>query len=172
MFKLKKYISIFFSKILWLQIKQVIALFFSHNVSSIMKLGACGSKLVVRPSASLAYPQNIFLGNNVHINRNCYIWAGKNSRIEIGNDFVCGPGVFITSDNHGKKRNALIREQDGVEQDVIIGSDVWLGAYAIILPGVHIGDGAVVGAGSVVTRDIAPYAIVAGVPAKQIGQRD
>lgn len=137
-----------------------------------MKLGALGNNSVIRPTASLANPQNIFIGNNVHINRNCYIWAGKKSKIQIGDDFVCGPGVFIASGNHGSKKNQLIRQQEGVERDVIIGADVWLGAYVIVLPGVQIGEGAIVGAGSVVTKDVPPYTIVAGVPAKQIGQRE
>ena len=53
-----------------------------------------------------------------------------------------------------------------------IGSDVWMGAYVIVLPGVTIGHGAVVAAGAVVTKDIEPYAIAAGIPAKQIGQRE
>lgn len=53
----------------------------------------------------------------------------------------------------------------------MIGSDVWIGANAIILEGLKIGDGAVIGAGAVVTKDVAPYSIVAGVPARLIGQR-
>lgn len=136
-----------------------------------MHLGKLGQGTVIRPSASLTNPQNIFLGENVHINRNAYLWAGTQSKIKIGDNFVCGPGIFITSDNHGIKRNQLIREQKGVEKDVVIGNDVWIGAYGIVLPGVTIGDGVVIAAGSVVTKDVAPYAIVAGVPAKEIGQR-
>ncbi len=54
---------------------------------------------------------------------------------------------------------------------VVIGDHVWIGARALICPGVTIGEGAVVGAGAVVTRDVAPYAIVAGNPARVIGQR-
>ena len=171
MLKLRKYLKIIFSGIFWFQLKQAIALFFSHNVWSIMQLGAMGKSTIIRPSASLTNPGNIFLGENVHINRNAYLWAGSNSKIIIGDNFVSGPGIFITSDNHGIKRNQLIREQDGVQKDVKIGADVWLGAYAIILPGVEIGDGAVVAAGSVVTKNVASYSIVAGVPAKEIGQR-
>ena len=171
MLKIQKYLKIIFSRIFWLQLKQVIALFFSHNVWSMMQLGEMGMGTVIRPSASLTNPENIFLGENVHINRNAYLWAGKHSKIQIGDNLVCGPGIFITSDNHGIRKNKLIREQDGVEKDVIIGNDVWLGAYVILLPGVTVGDGAVIAAGSVVTKDVAPFTIVAGVPAKAIGQR-
>ncbi|MDZ7263579.1 MAG: acyltransferase [candidate division KSB1 bacterium] len=172
MAKIKKYLRIIFSKIFWQQLKQALALFCSHNVWSIMHLGARGKGTVIRPSASLANAQNIFLGRNVHINRHAYLWAGSRSKIIIGDNFVSGPGIFITSDNHGLSRQQLIREQPGNEQDVVIGSDVWLGAYAIVLPGVSIADGAVVAAGSVVTKDVEAYSIVAGVPAKKIGQRE
>jgi len=171
MYRLIKYSRIIFSREFWFQLKQVVALFCSHNVWSIMHLGAKGEGTIIRPSVSLSNSANIFLGKNVHLNRHSYVWAGTKSKILIGDNFVCGPGIFITSDNHGIKRDQLISEQEGVEKDVIIGADVWLGAYVIVLPGVTIGDGAVVAAGSVVTKDVAPYTIVAGVPAKKISER-
>ncbi|MDZ5698182.1 DapH/DapD/GlmU-related protein [Chelativorans sp. M5D2P16] len=57
------------------------------------------------------------------------------------------------------------------ERRVVIGNDVWIGHGAVVMPGVHVGDGAVVGANAVVTRDVAPYEIVAGVPARLVRQR-
>jgi len=170
--KIIKYISILFSKELWFQLKQIIAMFCSHNVWAIKNLGQKGKDTIVRPSASLANPENIYLGNRVHIQRNVYVWAGKQSSIKIGDNTIIGPGSFITSDNHGTKKNELIRDQEGIEKDVIIGSDVWLGAYVIILPGVTIGNGAVIAAGSVVTKDIPEYHICVGVPAKPIRTRE
>ncbi len=169
--KLKKYCSLIFSKILWQQLRQVLALFFTDNLYGIKHLGACGRNTNIRPSASLANAPNIFLGENVHVQRHVFIWAGAQSKITIGDNTIIGPGSFITSDNHGVKKDQLIRNQSGSEKDVQIGSDVWLGAYSIILPGVTIGTGAVVAAGSVVTKDVAPYTIVAGVPAKKISER-
>ncbi len=169
--KFKKYFSLFFSKIFWFQLKQIVALFFTDNLSGIKNLGGRAKGVVIRPSASLAYSHNIFLGENVHVQRDCYLWAGKKSKITIGDNTMISPGVFIISDNHGIKKNQLMRLQDGVEEDIAIGSDVWIGAFAIILPGVHIGDGAVIGAGAVVTKDVPPYTIVAGNPAKKIGER-
>ena len=171
MSKLKKYILLIFSKIFWFQLKQVIALFFTDNVYGIRHLGSCGKSTTVRPSASLAYPQNIFLSDNVHVQRHVYLWAGRNSKITVGDFTILGPGSFITSDNHGIKKNHLIVEQPGEEDDVIIGSDVWLGAYSIVLPGVKIGDGAVIAAGSVVTKEVEPFTVVGGVPAKKISER-
>ncbi len=169
--KIIKYVSLIFSKVFWKQLQQSIALFFTDNLYAIRNLGACGENTNVRPSASLAYSHHIFLGKNVHVQRHVYIWAGRNSIITIGNNTIIGPGSFITSDNHGIKKEMLIREQEGVEKDIVIGSDVWLGAYSIVLPGVEIGNGAVIAAGSVVTKNVPSYTIVGGVPAKPIGER-
>ncbi len=169
--KMKKYISLIFSKIFWFQLRQMIALFFTDNIYGIKHLGACGKNTNIRPSASLANSKNIFIGENVHVQRHVYIWSGENSKIMIGDNTIIGPGTFITSDNHGVEKNQLIRDQQGIEKDVKIGSDVWCGAYTIILPGVTIGNGAVIAAGSVVTKDVMAYTIIGGVPAKQIGER-
>ena len=80
--------------------------------------------------------------------------------------------VFITSNKHGITKNKqLMRLQKEIQKEVIIGSDVWVGAKAIILPGVHIGKGAVIAAGAVVTKDVPAYTIVGGVPARVIKQR-
>jgi maltose O-acetyltransferase len=91
--------------------------------------------------------------------------------VYIGNNTLISPCVQIYAQNHGIRRNALIGDQPQTAQGVRIGKDCWIGGGAIILDGVTVGDGAVVGAGSIVTRDVAPYAIVAGNPAKFIGER-
>jgi len=64
-----------------------------------------------------------------------------------------------------------IRQQGADERPIVIGDDVWIAASAIVLGGVTVGDGAVVGAGAVVTKDIPPYSIALGVPAQVVGQR-
>jgi len=169
--KIQKYMIILFSKTFWSQLRIMIAQFLTENVWAITQLGARGKNTVIRPSASLAYAQHIFLGDFVSIQRRTYIWAGEKSQIRIGDYTMIAPGVFITSDNYGLKKNDKIRSQATKEADVTIGSDVWIGAYSIILQGVTIGDGAVIAAGSIVTKDVAPYAIVAGIPVKPIGKR-
>jgi acetyltransferase-like isoleucine patch superfamily enzyme len=73
---------------------------------------------------------------------------------------------FIDHD-HGLNKNELIKIQKGTEQEIIIGSNVWIGCNVTVLKGVHIGSGAVVAAGTVVTRSILPYEIWGGVPAKK-----
>ena len=169
--KMGKYLLLIFSRVFWSQIVHSFLLFSTDNVWGIKNLGRLGEDSHIRPSASFAYPQNIFIGKKVHINRYVFIWAGEKSKITVGDNTLTGPGVFITSDNYGLKRDSLIKDQPSNEADVSIGADVWLGAHSVILPGVKIEDGAIIAAGAVVTKDVEPYAIVAGVPAKKIGER-
>lgn len=169
--KIGKYLLLLSSRVFWRQIAHSFVLFSTDNVWGIKNLGKLGKDSHIRPTASFAHPRNIFIGNGVHINRYVFIWAGGKSKITIGDNTLTGPGVFITSDNHGLKRDNLIKDQPSKEADVSIGSDVWLGAYSIVLPGVEIEDGAIIAAGAVVTKDVGPYTIMAGVPAKKIGER-
>jgi acetyltransferase-like isoleucine patch superfamily enzyme len=92
--------------------------------------------------------------------------------VVIGADCLLGPQVMIFSENHSfESRSTPIIEQGEAPASVSIGRDVWIGAGSIILGGVEIGDGAIVAAGSVVSRSVDPYTIVAGVPARKIGDR-
>ncbi len=84
--------------------------------------------------------------------------------VEIGDDFISAPGSLILA--HDASLYNHIR-QHRVEK-TIIGNKVFLGAYAVVLAGVKIGDGAIIGAGAIVTKDVAPYTVVAGNPAKFI----
>ena len=94
-------------------------------------------------------------------------------KVIIGQDVMMGPNVTIHTRNHRFERLDIPMNQQGrtEERPVIIGDDVWIGGHVIILPGRHIGNGAIVGAGAVVTKDVPPYAIVGGNPAKIIGRR-
>jgi acetyltransferase-like isoleucine patch superfamily enzyme len=91
--------------------------------------------------------------------------------IVIGNHVLIAPGCFITDHSHGLARELRIDQQPSKPMPVRIGDDVWIGTKSCILRGVTIGDGAVVGAGSIVRQDVAPYTIVAGAPARPIGER-
>lgn len=91
--------------------------------------------------------------------------------LTIGSDTMFSPMVNINCADHGIQLGTPMREQYGTYGPVTIGSDCWLGAMVVVLKGVTIGDGAVVGAGAVVTRDIPEYAIAVGVPAKVVGER-
>ena len=155
----------------WIGLIRLLALWYRDYVSAVGRLGHVGPGTVIRPTASLANPQNISIGSNSHINRSCCLWAGKRSRILIGNDGLMGPGVFVIANQHGTAAGLPMRQQEHSEADVVIGDDVWVGAHAIILPGVTIGDGAIIAAGAVVTSDVEPGAIVGGIPARKLGQR-
>lgn len=111
------------------------------------------------------YGNNIVLGKNVFINSNCYFMDG--AKITVGDNVFIGPSCGFYTANH--PLDYQTRNQ-GVEQalPILIGNNVWLGGNVIVLPGVEIGDGCVIGAGSVVTKDIEANSIATGVPCKVI----
>ncbi|MCF8020109.1 MAG: acyltransferase [Vallitaleaceae bacterium] len=121
--------------------------------------------------------KNVFFGKGAGISIGDRSGIGLNARIQgpltIGKYVMMGPDVIIYTRNHDIQ-NTSVPMIDGGEtppRAVVIEDDVWIGARAIILPGVRIGQGAVVGAGAVVTKDVDNYAIIGGVPAKIIGHR-
>jgi acetyltransferase-like isoleucine patch superfamily enzyme len=96
----------------------------------------------------------------------------KSTDVQIGDHVRMGPHVSMTASNRNyTRRDTLIVDQGVREQGITIGSDVWIGTGTVITDGVKIGEGAVIASGAVVTKDVAPYSIVAGVPAKVIGER-
>lgn len=130
------------------------------------------SNIRVHPTASLRYSENIFIGENSHINMNCCVWAGENSKIILGDNLLMGPGVSIQSTNHGTFKDEVMMNQAENENDVVVGDDCWLCSNVTVLSGVHIADGCIVAAGAVVTKSVEePYSVVAGVPAKIISKR-
>jgi acetyltransferase-like isoleucine patch superfamily enzyme len=111
----------------------------------------------------------IEIGDDVIINRGCVLVSY--SHITIGSDTLIGEYVSIRDANHGTDIGLPIRLQPHSSSPILIGSDVWIGRGAIVLKGVTIGDGAIIAANSVVTRDVPPAAIVAGAPAKLLRYR-
>src|SRR4051794_32861085 len=119
-----------------------------------------GPGLRLSPSASLRNGSRIRLGKEVHVGERSCLWAGDVAgNIILGDNALLGPEVFITASNYEVQYGKPIMYQPHREADVTIGSDVWLGARVIVLAGVTIGDGCIVGAGSVVTHDLPPYSI-------------
>jgi acetyltransferase-like isoleucine patch superfamily enzyme len=110
----------------------------------------------------ITVPECVELGNNVSIAPYVHMWS--DAGIKIGNNVMIASHTAITTLTHDytqeKMRNTI------VSKPIVIEDDVWIGAHAVILPGVTIGRGAVVGAGSIVTRDVEPYSIVVGTPAR------
>jgi len=130
-------------------------------------LKSCGNNVNIEKGAQ--FSDQVEIGDNSGIGVNCML-SGK---VVIGNDVMMGPEVYIYTDNHSFERLDIPMYKQGYSSNepVIIGNDVWIGSRVTILPGVKIGDGAIIGASAVVTKDVEPYSIVAGNPAKKIGSR-
>ena len=112
----------------------------------------------------------IIMGNEVAINHGCSFDGGC-AGITIGSQTRIANNVTIYAFNHGMAADTPIYQQNSESKGVIIGKDVWIGAQAAIVDGVTIGDCAVIGMNATVTKDVPDYAIVAGNPAKVIGDR-
>ena len=124
----------------------------------------------VYPGARLSHTYGISAGNNLMINAVAFIYGRGGLR--FGDHVMIGPNVVIVSSQHRFDDPTIEMVFQGHKADFVdVGSDVWIGANAVILPGVTIADGTVVSAGAIVTRDTEPYSIVGGVPAAKIGMR-
>ena len=117
------------------------------------------------------------VGNRLRIGKRssmaagCFI--GCSGLIDIGDDVILGPGVRIFSENHVFKSSASTIKSQGVERAIVrIGDDCWISSGVTITPAVSIGRGVIVGAGSVVTKDLPDYPIAAGSPARVIRTRE
>jgi acetyltransferase-like isoleucine patch superfamily enzyme len=111
----------------------------------------------------------LVIGAGTYVNR--YTMFDAHERLEIGCKCMIGPNCYFTDANHGIAAGVSIKRQPMEAKPVIIEDDVWIGAGVIVLRGVRIGQGAIIGAGAVVTKDVRPNTIIAGVPAREIGQR-
>ena len=131
-----------------------------------------GPKAAVSPNAVFSNAERISSGRNFRIGARCHLWAGpEKGRIIVGDDVLLGPEVMLTAANYRFNDGHPVTDQHMDEADIVIGNDVWLGTRVIVLPGVEIGDGAIVGAGAVVTKSIPAFAIAVGAPAKVVGYR-
>jgi acetyltransferase-like isoleucine patch superfamily enzyme len=140
-----------------------------------IKLGnrvTIGKYAIIRPSNIYGGPigEGLTMGNNSNIGP--YNYIGCSGKITIGNNVMLAPRVSIYAENHVFDHpEILIRDQGVEKKEVIIEDDCWIAANSILLAGVTIGKGSVVAAGSVVTENVPPYSVVAGVPAKWIKSR-
>ena len=123
-----------------------------------------GVDMNVESEAQIGSGINIQIVNHSGLGINCRI----NGPVRIGNHVMMDPDVMIIAWNHRFDRTDVPMGQQGEAdpEPVVLENDVWIGARAILLPGVTVGQGAIVGAGSVVTKSVPPYAKVAGNPAR------
>lgn len=135
--------------------------------------GSVGEKVQISISCVFNHNNNIYFGNNISVQRECSFSGHGN--IRIGDGTIIAHCVDIFSGEHNYNSldlEYLPFDERFICEEVNIGRFVWIGSHSIILPGVQIGDGAVIGAGSVVTKDVPALSIVGGNPARIIGYRD
>jgi len=130
-------------------------------------LGSCGQAVSIQWPVVVAEPETVHLGQEVSLAAFVHVWGGGG--VYIGNRVMIGAHTAIASRTHDYGQDIMYYTV--VRKPVTIEDDVWIGSNCVILPGIHIGEGAVVGAGSVVTRDIDAKTVVAGVPARVVARR-
>lgn len=135
------------------------------------RFAACGADDLLMEGMWVEYPARLSIGNHCNINRDCFIQAAGG--VTVGDWVLIAPRVAIISQNHVFDGiDVPVSMAPDHRASVVIGDDAWIGMHAVILPGVRIGRGAVVAAGAVVNKDVEPFSIVAGVPAKHVRFRD
>lgn len=134
----------------------------------------CGERLKLRTFSNWngeTFTPKITIGNNVCVQSDCHISAIDS--VEIGDDVLIASFVYISDHQHGLRdysdvKTAPIKRMLSSKGSIKIGDKVWIGEKVVVLPGVTIGECSIVGAGSVVTKDIPSYSIACGNPAKVI----
>jgi maltose O-acetyltransferase len=130
---------------------------------------SCGRNINVEHGAYFASGRDIEIGDNSGLGLDCRVTGP----LKIGKDVMMAPDVMIFTQNHETNRLDIpMRLQTAPKKPVIIGDDVWIGACVIILPGVTVGNGAILAAGAIVTKNVPDYAIVGGNPARIIKMRN
>lgn len=132
-----------------------------------LTFGACGRRLRIQNPLVVAAPRQVEVGDDVSFSAYIHIWGAGG--VKIGNRVMIGSHTAITSLTHDPTAEVMFGTT--IAKPVVIEDDVWIGSHCVILPGVRVGCGAVIAAGGVVTQDVPPWTIVAGVPARMIKRR-
>ena len=155
----------------WLSSKFVAAYAMYDNKRTLKCMGGVGKHRRVGYPFKIRGAENVVLEDYVNIGSGCTIYTTR-AKLIVKSHVIVGPNLTIITGDHkyevGSFIDATRKPEANYDQDVIIENDVWIGSNVTILKGVHIGRGAIVAAGAVVTKDIPPYSIAAGVPAKPI----
>lgn len=149
----------------WLQAVEI-----PRNWSDItLERGALLDRGVVLLCSGPPRARKLTIGAGTYVNR--YTMFDAHERVEIGPGCMIGPHCYVTDGNHGMQNDVPVNAQPMTTAPVRLGAYVWLGAGVQVLAGVVIGDHAVIGAGSVVTRDVPAHAIAVGAPARVVRYR-
>lgn len=143
---------------------------FIRNIFFKLFLKGFGAGTTIDYKTYIRYPSHVRIGSHTMINRGCRFFAShyyKDVEISIGNNVAVAPEVCFLAAGHDYTRKDL----PDTAASIVVNDYVWIGARSIILQGVTIGEGAIIGAGSVVTKDVPPYTVAVGVPAKVIKAR-
>lgn len=136
------------------------------------KFAKCGDNLLIYGKPQISFPQNIMIGNNVNINNGAVLNATC-SHIEIGDNVTISSNAKIIAASYDVESFLFNGDRTHISNTIKIGSNVWIGCGATIVPGVTICDRVVIGAGAVVTRDINDrFSLVAGNPARAVKKYD
>ena len=139
-----------------------------YSFFSLRKVKSHGNGVFVNGKCS--FTSNTIIGNNCHFNG---MKITGNGKVTIGDNFHSGTGCMMITSNHNYDTGKSIPyDETMVSKDIIIEDNVWLGVNVLILGGVKIGEGAIIQAGSVVTKDIGACEIAGGHPAKAFKKRD
>jgi acetyltransferase-like isoleucine patch superfamily enzyme len=128
----------------------------------------CGRNVVLYQPLVFYGPAALDIGDNTSVAPFVHIWCG--GRVVIGANCMIGSHVAISSLTHDHRQQDMSKTM--VAKPVNIGNGVWIGSHAVIMPGVTVGEGAVIGAASVVISDVPPFAIVYGIPGRVAAYRE
>jgi maltose O-acetyltransferase len=138
----------------------------------------CGEHVIIESGFHMDYGDNVILGDRVYININCTMLDGMTDNISehqhcaptitLGDDCLIGPNVQLLAVSHDIEPTLRQTHKHNYAQAITLGKNVWLGGGVIILAGVTIGDNSVIGAGSVVTKDVAANSFYAGNPSQKV----
>lgn len=131
----------------------------------------CGKDCLVGGGTHLKHPENILLGDRSYVNGGM-LFASSNAKIVIGKNCLVSYGVHLRTDMHIHSCSSMpINQQGHIEEDIVLGDNVWVGYGAQIMSGVKVGSGSIIGAGAVVTHDVPEGVVMGGVPARMIRRR-
>lgn len=153
------------------RIKRALGIFFHYYVKpNPAQFGYFGKNASIGIPIDLKKPENIYLYEHACIGRRSTIMSVGNSKFIMKRESGTAEGLTVVTSNHRQRLGSFLarNNDDNVYQDIIVEEDVWIGINVTLLAGAHVGRGAIIGACSVVTKAIPPYAVAVGNPAKVI----